>query len=96
MNPGAYRQTITYDNGDGISFVTSVGVKTPNTAAANAITYLKNNKKFIQKSVVDYVNDTFPKHDYASTSVQNPNAEAFFSRTKNLYKKKLQHGSIIK
>ena len=50
IEPGAYRQTITYDNGDGISLVTSVGVKTPNTAAANAITYLKNNKKFILKS----------------------------------------------
>ena len=82
IEPGAYRQTITYDNGDGISLVTSVGVKTPNTAAANAITYLKNNKKFIQKSVVDYVNDTFPKHDYASTSVQNPNAEALLFKNK--------------
>ena len=70
IEPGAYRQTITYDNGDGISLVTSVGVKTPNTAAANAITYLKNNKKFIPE-IVDYVNDTFPKHDYAATSVQN-------------------------
>ena len=31
--------------------VTSVGVK-PNTAAANAITYLKNNKKFSPKSLL--------------------------------------------
>ena len=62
IEPGAYRQTITYDNGDGISLVTSVGVKTPNTAAANAITYLKNNKKFIQKSVVavSYTHLTLP------------------------------------
>ena len=82
IEPGAYRQTITYNEGKNISLITDVGVKTPNTAAANAITYLQKNKKFIQKSVIDYVDDTFPNLDYQSTSVQNPNAEALLFKNK--------------
>ena len=82
IEPGAYRQTVTFDNGDGISLVTDVGVKTLNTSAKNAITYLKNNKKFIQKSVVDYVKDNFPKLDFADTNVQNTNAESLLFKNK--------------
>tara|TARA_B100001057_G_scaffold147946_1_gene147884 strand:- start:134 stop:8017 length:7884 start_codon:yes stop_codon:yes gene_type:complete len=82
VEPGAYRQTITFDNGDGIALITDVGTTTPNTAAKNAITYLKNNKKFIQKSVVDYVKDNFPKLDFADTNVQNTNAESLLFKNK--------------
>ncbi len=82
IEPGAYKQTITYDEGRGISLVTSADTTTFNTAARNAITYLTENKRFIQKSVVDYVNDKFPTHDYAATSVQNPNAEALLVKNK--------------
>ena len=67
VEPGAYRQTITYDNGDGIALVTAAETKTPNASAASAITYLENNKKFIQKSVVDYVKDQFPNLDFADS-----------------------------
>ena len=82
IEPGAYRQTVTYDNGDGISLVTSVGTKTPNASAANAITYLSKNKKFIQKSVVDYVKDQFPNLDFADTNVQNTNTESLLFKNK--------------
>ena len=82
IEPGAYRQTVTYDNGNGIALITDAGVKTLNTAAKNAITYLSNNKKFIQKSVVDYVKDTFPNLDFADTNVQNTNAESLLFKNK--------------
>ena len=82
IEPGAYRQTITYDEGDGISLVVAHGVTTPNTAADNAITYLRKNKKFIQKAVVDYVDDTFPNLAYQRSAVVNPNAEAIIYRNK--------------
>ena len=80
--PGAYRQTITFDDGDGISLVTAVGVTNTNSAATNAQTYLTRNKKFIQQAVLDYINDTFPNLAYAETNVINPNAEAIIFRNK--------------
>ena len=82
VEPGAYRQTITYDNGDGISLVTAAETKTPNASAASAITYLENNKKFIQKSVVDYVKDQFPNLDFADSNVQNLNTESLLFKNK--------------
>ena len=82
VEPGAYRQTITYDNGDGIALVTAAETKTPNTSAASAITYLENNKKFIQKSVVDYVKDQFPNLDFADSNVQNLNTESLLFKNK--------------
>ena len=45
IEPGAYRQTITYNEGKNISLITDVGVKTPNTAAANAPLFPKRTKK---------------------------------------------------
>ena len=91
IEPGAYKQTITYDNGKGISLVTSVGPTTQNTAAYHAQTYLRENKRFIQKAVVDYVDDTFPTHVYAKTSVQNPNAEAILARNKKFIQEEVTY-----
>lgn len=82
VETGAYRQTITYDDGNKISLTTAIGVTNPVAAAANAQTYLRQNKKFIQQAVVDYVNDTFPNLAYADTNVINPNAEAMIFRNK--------------
>ena len=82
IEPGAYRQTITYDNGDGRSLVVAEGTTTPNTDATNAITYIRKNKKFIQKAVLDYIGDTFPNLSYQDTNVVNPNAEAILFRNK--------------
>ena len=82
VEPGAYRQTITYDQGNGIALVTGAETKTPNAAAKNAVTYLQKNRQFIQQSVVDYVQDYYPSHDFAATNVQNPNAEALLFKNK--------------
>mgnify|MGYP001417431783 CR=1 FL=1 len=82
VEPGAYRQTITYDQGKGIALIVGAETKTPNTAAKNAITYLQKNRQFIQQSVVDYVQDYYPTHDFAATNVQNPNAEALLFKNK--------------
>ena len=82
IEPGAYRQLITYDNGDGVALVTATGVTNPNSAADNAITYIRKNKKFIQKAILDYIGDTFPNLSYQDTNVVNPNAEAILYRNK--------------
>ena len=91
IEPGAYRQTITYDNGKGIALVTGVGPTTQNTAAYHAQTYLRENKRFIQKAVVDYVNDTFPTLAYTPTSVQNPNAEAILVQNKKFIQEEVTY-----
>ena len=91
IEPGAYKQTITYDNGKGISLVTAVGTTTQNTSAYHAQTYLRENKRFIQKAVLDYVNDTFPNLAYNSTSVQNPNAEAILARNKKFIQEEVTY-----
>ncbi|MBR20674.1 MAG: hypothetical protein CMA64_11130 [Euryarchaeota archaeon] len=82
IEPGAYRQTVTYDLGKGIAQVTEATTKTPNTAAETAITFLEHNKEFIAKSVVKHVESTYPTHDFAGTNVQNPNAEALLFKNK--------------
>ncbi len=91
IEPGAYKQTITYDNGKGISLVTSVGPTNQNTAAYHAQTYLRENKRFIQKAVLDYVDDTFPNHTYAATSVVNPNAEAILAQNKKFIQEEVTY-----
>ena len=91
IEPGAYRQTITYNNGKDISLVTAVGPTTQNTAAYHAQTYLRENKRFIQKAVIDYVDDTFPNLAYDSTSVQNPNAEAILARNKKFIQEEVTY-----
>ena len=91
IEPGAYKQTITYDNGAGIALVTNLGTTTPNTAAYNAQTYLRRNKKFVQKAVLDYVNDTFPNLSYQSTSVSNPNAEAILFQNKEFIQEEVTY-----
>ena len=82
VETGAYKQTITFDEGKKISLVTSIGVTNPVSASLNAQKYLRKNKKFIQQSVIDYVNDTFPTLAYNDTNVINPNAEAILFQNK--------------
>ena len=82
IEPGAYRQTITFNNGDGISLVTKSETKTPNSAASSAIKYLQGSKKFVQKSVVDYVKDNFPQHSFFDTNVINTNTESLLFKNK--------------
>jgi len=91
IEPGAYRQTITYNNGKNISLVTGVGPTTQNTSAYHAQTYLRENKRFIQKAVLDYVNDTFPNLSYNSTSVSNPNAEAILAQNKKFIQEEVTY-----
>ena len=91
IEPGAYKQTITYNNGDNISLVTAVGPTNQNTAAYHAQTYLRENKRFIQKAVLDYVDDTFPNLAYTPTSVQNPNAEAIIARNKKFIQEEVTY-----
>ena len=87
VEPGAYRQTITFDQGKGISLVTGAETKTPNAAAKNAVIYLQKNRQFIQQSVV-----ADPKNAKAWAiagkiyllSEDLPSAERFYKKAKAL------------
>jgi len=91
VETGAYKQTITFDEGKKISLVTGVGVTNPVAASRNAQKYLRRNKKFIQQSVIDYVNDTFPTLAYNDTNVINPNAEAILFQNKEFIQEEVTY-----
>ena len=74
-----------------LHLLTGVGPTTQNTAAYHAQTYLRENKRFIQKAVIDYVDDTFPTLAYDSTSVQNPNAEAILAQNKKFIQEEVTY-----
>ena len=82
VEPGAYTQVITYDSGRSRAVISANATTSPYAAASNAITYMKENKVFIQKAVVDHVKDTFPTHSFAASSVVNPKAEALIIKNK--------------
>ena len=82
LEPGAYIQTITYDQGSSNSITSTIEVTTPNTDANTAVELINLNKKFIQKEVLEYINETYPDLEYADTSVINPNAEAMLHENK--------------
>ena len=84
IEPGAYKQTITYNNGDNILLVTAVGPTNQNTAAYHAQTYLRENKRFIQKAVLDYVDDTFPNLAYIYKCTESQMQKQLLHVTKSL------------
>jgi len=83
LEPGAYIQTITYDQGEGISITNAVGVTTPYADAQPAIDIITKNKKFIAKEVLAFINTTYPNLEYADTNVVNPIAEAMLHENKD-------------
>ena len=82
LEPGAYIQTITYDQGNNNAITSNVAVTNPTTDADTAVELITANKKFIQKEVLEYINETYPTLEYADTSVINPNTEAFLHENK--------------
>ena len=91
VETGAYKQTITYDEGKKISLVTKGEVTNLVSASRNAQKYLRKNKKFVQQAVIDYVNDTFPNLAYADTNVINPNAEAILYKNKEFIQEEVTY-----
>ena len=83
LEPGAYIQTVKYDAGDGVAVTTKAEVTNANVDSEGARALISANKKFIQKEVLEYINETYPELEYADTNVINPNAEAlvFGNRT---------------
>ena len=65
FEPGPYRQTITYANGESNSITDVAGISSPVAGRNNASTLILENKEFISKEVTAYVNATFP--DFADT-----------------------------
>ena len=58
--PGPYRQTITYANGESNSTLDIAGIASPVAGRNNASILILQNKEFIQKEVTAYIDATFP------------------------------------
>lgn len=61
---GPYKQTITYGNGLGESTILNEGIVDPIVDRGNATALLIENRKFVQKEVVAFVNTTYPNFEY--------------------------------
>jgi hypothetical protein len=61
---GPYQQTMTFGDGRGFSTVTTAGTTAPVSGRNNARTLVLENKEFIQKEVIGFVNTTFPDFEY--------------------------------
>ena len=61
---GPYQQTMTFNDGAGFATVTTAGITAPVAGRNNARTLVLENKEFIQKEVIGYINATFPDFEY--------------------------------
>jgi hypothetical protein len=61
---GPYQQTMTYGDGVGNSTVTSAGITAPVSGRSNARALILENKEFIQKEVIGFINTTYPDLEY--------------------------------
>ena len=64
LEPGAYIQTVTYNDGEGESVLNSQNVTSAHTDGIPAKNLLLANKVFIQKEIVAYINATYPNFQY--------------------------------
>jgi hypothetical protein len=64
LEPGAYVQTVTYNNGASDSSITAQTITSPHTAGVPAATLLRENLSFIKKEIVAYVSATYPTFQY--------------------------------
>ena len=62
--PGAYTQTITFNDGANKSTVTSGTIVSANPLAAPAVALLTPNKNFVQKETIGFLNATYPELVY--------------------------------
>ena len=62
--PGPYRQTMQYGDGTGFATITTAGITAPVSGRNNARTLVLENKEFIQKEVIGFVNATYPDFEY--------------------------------
>ena len=62
--PGPYQQTMKYGGGTGNATITTAGITAPVSGRNNARTLVLENKEFIQKEVIGFVNATFPDFEY--------------------------------
>jgi len=64
LEPGAYVQTVTFNDGADDSVINSLGITSTHVDGIPAAALLRANKKFIQKEIVAYINQTFPDFQY--------------------------------
>ena len=62
--PGAYTQTITFNDGANKAAVTSGTIVSANPLAAPAVALLTPNKNFVQKETIGFLNATYPELVY--------------------------------
>ena len=63
--PGPYQQTMTFGEGAGNATVTTAGITSTIPSRSNARTLIFNNKEWVAKEVVGYINATYP--DFAES-----------------------------
>ena len=63
--PGPYQQTMTFADGTGIATVTTSGITSTIPSRANARSLIFQNKEWVAKEVVGYINATYP--DFAES-----------------------------
>ena len=64
LEPGAYVQTVTFNNGASDSSITAQSITSAHTAGVPAATLLRENLSFIKKEIVSYINATYPTFQY--------------------------------
>jgi len=64
---GPYMQTVTYDDGAGITTISSAGIQTIVSGREPVKVLLDANKEFIQAEVIAYINETYPDFTYDET-----------------------------
>lgn len=62
--PGPYMQTMTFNNGEENGKTVSVGAISPIAGRNNARTLILQNKEFIKREVIAYINSVFPNFAY--------------------------------
>ena len=62
--PGPYMQTMTYNAGASNGVVSGAGADAPPAGRTNARAMVVENKEFIQKEVIAYINDSYPDFLY--------------------------------
>ena len=70
LEPGAYVQTVTYNDGAENSVINSLGITSVHTDGIPAAALLRANKKFIQKEIVAYINQTYPDFQYNQSTCE--------------------------
>jgi hypothetical protein len=64
FEPGPYMQTMTFNNGESTARTNAIGILSPIAGRNNARTLIVENREFIKREVIGFINFTFPDFAY--------------------------------